>query len=117
MSWNGTPVMGCTEIQKFLEKLPPSTHIISSLDSQPLHGKNSFKCHPFLPEPIHQKYIFIIEEAIKGQKTIMVVVVGTVRYEKKDSKPFLQNFLVTAQETKWKIASDCFRFQEPQGQS
>ena len=52
------------------------------------------------------------DDAIKGQKTIMVVVVGTARHEKNESKPFLQNFLVTVQETKWKIASDCFRYQE-----
>jgi NTF2-related export protein 1/2 len=44
----------------------------------------------------------------------MVVVAGTARYDKNETKSFLQNFLVTVQETKWKIASDCFRYQEVQ---
>ncbi len=40
--WNGTSVTGNTDIQSFLEKLPPSEHQIISLDAQPLHGKFQF---------------------------------------------------------------------------
>ena len=54
----------------------------------------------------------VTEEAIKGQSTIMVVVAGIVRFEEKPSQPFCQNFLITAQETKWKVVSDCLRFQK-----
>ena len=36
--WNGNSVMGCMEIQQFLEKLPASEHHIVSLDAQPMHG-------------------------------------------------------------------------------
>ncbi len=52
------------------------------------------------------------EEAIKGQSTVMAVVAGAVRFEKKPSQPFCQNFLFTAQGTKWKVVSDCLRFQQ-----
>ena len=36
--WNGTSVVGNTEIQKFLEKLPTSEHNIMCLDAQPIMG-------------------------------------------------------------------------------
>lgn len=52
------------------------------------------------------------EEAIKGQSTVMTVVAGVVRFEKKPAQPFSQNFLITAQGTKWKVVSDCLRFQQ-----
>ncbi|XP_046452224.1 NTF2-related export protein 1-like [Daphnia pulex] len=87
--WNGSSVAGNMVIQAFLEKLPVSDHQIVSLDAQPVH-----------------------DEAIKGQSTIMVTVAGIVRYEKKPAQPFCQDFLITAQESKWKVVSDCLRFQK-----
>ncbi|KAK4008260.1 NTF2-related export protein 1 [Daphnia magna] len=87
--WNGNSVSGNMQIQSFLEKLPASDHQIVSLDAQPIH-----------------------EEAIKGQPTVMAVVAGIVRFEKKPAQPFCQNFLITAQDTKWKVVSDCLRFQQ-----
>lgn len=54
----------------------------------------------------------ITDEAIKGQSTIMVTVAGIVRYEKKPAQPFCQDFLITAQESKWKVVCDCLRFQK-----
>ncbi|EFX71857.1 hypothetical protein DAPPUDRAFT_308659 [Daphnia pulex] len=87
--WNGSSVSGNLVIQAFLEKLPVSDHQIVSLDAQPVH-----------------------DEAIKGQSTIMVTVAGIVRYEKKPAQPFCQDFLITAQESKWKVVSDCLRFQK-----
>ncbi|XP_046651063.1 NTF2-related export protein 1-like [Daphnia pulicaria] len=87
--WNGSSVAGNMVIQAFLEKLPVSDHQIISLDAQPVH-----------------------DEAIKGQSTIMVTVAGIVRYEKKPAQPFCQDFLITAQESKWKVVSDCLRFQK-----
>ncbi len=87
--WNGTSVAGSTDIQKFLEKLPSSEHNITSLDAQP-----------------------IIEEAIQNQNTVLIVVAGTVSFNKKPLVPFSQNFVVTAQEGKWKVVSDSLRFQQ-----
>ena len=39
---------------------------------------------------------------------------GTVHYSQHDrrTKPFIQNFLLTAQGDHWKVATDTFRFQE-----
>jgi hypothetical protein len=42
----------------------------------------------------------------------MVTVAGIVRYEKKPAQPFRQDFLITAQESKWKVVCDCLRFQK-----
>jgi len=53
-----------------------------------------------------------VDDAIKGQQTVMVVVAGNVRYENKSPAHFTQNFLITAQDAKWKVVSDCLRFQE-----
>lgn len=55
--------------------------------------------------------ISIAEEAIQNQNTLLVVAAGTVKFDKKPSQPFCQNFLVTAVGTKWKVVSDCLRFQ------
>lgn len=107
--WNGTSVVGCAEIQQFLEKLPSSEHHVMSLDAQPLHGT-------YLSIEGMRAVSFILmnftEEAIKGQNTVMIVVAGNVRFEKKPAQGFCQNFLVTAQGTKWKVVSDCLRFQQ-----
>lgn len=56
--------------------------------------------------------VTLTEEAIQGQKTVMVIVVGNVKLAKKPGKTFCQNFIITAQGDKWKIVSDCLRFQE-----
>jgi len=89
--WNGNPVTGNEEIQKYLEKLPASEHTLLSVDTQPIY-----------------------EEAIQNQNTLLVVAAGTVKFDKKPSQPFCQNFLVTAVGTKWKVVSDCLRFQQAQ---
>lgn len=93
LAWNGNKVEGSTEIQKFfLERLPSDTfHQIHSLDAQPIED------------------IFV-----GGQTTVLVQVGGTVSYSQSDrrSKPFQQNFLLTAQGDHWKVATDTFRLQE-----
>lgn len=40
--WNGHTLFGKEAVVKFLEELPSTQHNISSLDSQPLLGKNTF---------------------------------------------------------------------------
>ncbi len=88
-------ILGLENIQKFvLEQLPSTEHTTSSLDAQP-----------------------VLAEAVGGQQTIAVQVAGAVKYENKRSKPFQQNFLLTAVDGKWKIASQVFRHQEPSAAS
>ena len=58
------------------------------------------------------------EQATQGQTTLLVVTGGTVKFEGNKQRFFNQNFLLTAQASTnndqpvWKIASDCFRFQD-----
>lgn len=64
------------------------------------------------------KFYSLIEQATQGQTTLLVVTGGTVKFEGNKLRFFNQNFLLTAQATPnsdqpvWKIASDCFRFQD-----
>jgi len=53
--------------------------------------------------------------AVGNQLTFLILVCGFVKFQEKISRPFQQNFMITAQGDKWKIASDCFRLQEPVG--
>ena len=76
--------------QFYLDKVPSSSHQITSFDAQP-----------------------VLESAVNGQTTVSVMVAGTVRYQDKRTKPFQQTFLLTAQGDKWKVATDTFRYQEP----
>jgi len=56
------------------------------------------------------------EQATQSQTTVLVVTCGTVKFDGNKQRYFNQNFLLTAQATSnstvWKIASDCFRFQD-----
>lgn len=38
LSWNGNGVCGSDRVQKFYIDLPPSDHVISALDAQPIIG-------------------------------------------------------------------------------
>ncbi|XP_076056709.1 NTF2-related export protein 1 isoform X2 [Oratosquilla oratoria] len=84
--WNGNSTNGAENIQKFYEELPASEHNISCIDSQPVN--------------------------VAEQSTIMVFVSGFVTFQERKT-PFQQTFLITAQDDKWKVVSDCFRFQAP----
>ncbi|XP_050308929.1 NTF2-related export protein [Anthonomus grandis grandis] len=90
LSWNGNGVKGNDRIQKFIIDLPASDHALVTLDAQP-----------------------VLDIATSGQLTFIIQATGTVKYQEKTPKTFQQNFVVTAQGDKWKIASDCFRIQEP----
>ncbi|KAF4527751.1 hypothetical protein B566_EDAN013159 [Ephemera danica] len=50
--------------------------------------------------------------AVGGNITLNLLVAGLVRYSDLRPTPFTQDFMITAQEDKWKIVSDCFRLQE-----
>ncbi|XP_038631610.1 NTF2-related export protein 2 [Scyliorhinus canicula] len=91
--WNGNAISGHQALTEFFEMLPSSDFQINILDCQPVH-----------------------EQATQGQTTVLVVTCGTVKFEGNKQRYFNQNFLLTAQvtpqNTVWKIASDCFRFQD-----
>ncbi|XP_053420215.1 NTF2-related export protein 2-like [Nycticebus coucang] len=91
--WNGNVVTGLDALTNFFEMLPSSEFQVNMLDCQPVH-----------------------EQATQSQTTVLVVTSGTVKFDGNKQHYFNQNFLLTAQSsptnTVWKIASDCFRFQD-----
>ncbi|XP_004769094.1 NTF2-related export protein 2 isoform X1 [Mustela lutreola] len=91
--WNGNVVTGLEALTNFFEMLPSSEFQVNMLDCQPVH-----------------------EQATQAQTTVLVVTSGTVKFDGNKQHYFNQNFLLTAQSTPtntvWKIASDCFRFQD-----
>uniref|UniRef100_A0A8D2D7E8 NTF2 domain-containing protein n=1 Tax=Sciurus vulgaris TaxID=55149 RepID=A0A8D2D7E8_SCIVU len=91
--WNGNVVTGLDALSKFFEMLPSSEFQVNMLDCQPVH-----------------------EQATQSQTTVLVVTSGIVKFDGNKQHYFNQNFLLTAQSTPnstvWKIASDCFRFQD-----
>ena len=89
MTWNGNPIEGIQNIQKFcLERIPKSSTFVQSLDAQPVH-----------------------DSAVGGQTTVLVTVAGTVKYGHTQPVNFQQNFLITAKDSKWKVVTDTFRSQ------
>lgn len=91
--WNGNVVSGQAALANFFDGLPSSEFQVNMLDCQPVH-----------------------EQATQAQTTVLVVTSGTVKFDGNKQHFFNQNFLLTAQSTPnstvWKIASDCFRFQD-----
>ncbi|XP_042543317.1 NTF2-related export protein 2-like [Dipodomys spectabilis] len=91
--WNGNVVTGLEDLANFFEMLPTSEFQVNMLDCQPVHG-----------------------QATQAQSTVLVVTSGTVKFDGNRQHYFNQNFLLTTQPTPrstvWKIASDCFRFQD-----
>ncbi|XP_060105593.1 NTF2-related export protein 2 [Heteronotia binoei] len=91
--WNGNAVSGQEALAEFFETLPSSEFQVTLFDCQPVH-----------------------EQATLNHATILVVTCGTVKFDGSKLRFFNQNFLLTAQTTNsntvWKIASDCFRFQD-----
>ncbi|KAJ8282098.1 hypothetical protein COCON_G00046170 [Conger conger] len=93
--WNGNAISGQDALGEFFESLPSSEFQVHTLDCQPVH-----------------------EQATQGQTTLLVVTAGSVKFDGNKQRYFNQNFLLTAQASPssdqpvWKIASDCFRFQD-----
>ncbi|EDW62769.2 NTF2-related export protein [Drosophila virilis] len=90
LTWNGNGALGREPIEKQFLDLPPSRHQLTTLDSQP-----------------------ILDPAVGDQITYMVLGSGTVKYAEHPTCIFQQSFVITAENDKWKIASDCYRLQEP----
>lgn len=89
MSWNGNGVQGNQQIKKFYEELPNCETTVNCVDAQAL-----------------------IEEIALKQTTIVVLVLGAIRFDNKPMRTFQQNFMLTVQNGNWNVVTDCFRFQE-----
>ncbi|KFO37810.1 NTF2-related export protein 1 [Fukomys damarensis] len=91
--WCGNAVSGQESLSEFFEMLPSSEFQINVVDCQTVH-----------------------DEATPSQTTVLVVICRSVKFEGNKQPDFHQNFILTAQpspnNTVWKIASDCFRFQD-----
>ncbi|EAT34235.1 AAEL013497-PA [Aedes aegypti] len=83
--WNGNDANGKDNIQKYFQELPRSEHIINTLDAQP------------------------IIDAVSSQLTFIIQVPGTANFQDNPTERFQKS---TAQDDKWKFASDCFRLQD-----
>ncbi|XP_014246964.1 NTF2-related export protein [Cimex lectularius] len=88
--WNGNGTTGKDEIGKFLMELPVSEHKLFSLDAQK-----------------------ISDATLPNKLAFLIKVTGTVKYQGKIARSFTQSFVITNQDAKWKIVSDCFRLQDP----
>lgn len=85
--YNGNGFNGIDAISKFIKEMPDTVHHITTIDAQP-----------------------ILDES--AGRTILIQISGTVKIGGQRSKAFQQTFTVTAQNSKWKIVTDCFRLQE-----
>lgn len=63
-------------------------------------------------ETIPYLYICPLDSVTNGQTSIMVVAGGKVRFQGNKTFPFNENFVLTSQQGKWKIASNTFRYFE-----
>ncbi|KAH8318306.1 hypothetical protein KR074_002046 [Drosophila pseudoananassae] len=88
-SWNGNGATGREMIERYFLELPNSSHQLGTLDAQP-----------------------ILDSAVGNQLTYLVMASGTVKFADQTIRNFQQSFIVTAENDKWKIASDCYRLQE-----
>ncbi|XP_014292312.1 NTF2-related export protein isoform X2 [Halyomorpha halys] len=86
--WNGTGTTGKEAIGKFLIDLPVSEHSLWSLDAQR------------------------VLDQVSNKLAFLIKVTGSVKFSARGTKPFTQTFMITTQDDKWKIVSDCYRFQE-----
>lgn len=85
--YNGNGIAGVEHITKFIQDMPASEHSITTVDAQPILD-------------------------ISAGRSLLIQISGTVKYEnQKQSQAFQQSFLITAQDSKWKIVSDTFRLQ------
>ena len=108
MTWNGNPIEGIQNIQKFcLDNIPKTSTYVQSLGTifnfiilQKMPDDLLFSD----AQPVH-------DSAVSGQTTVLVTVAGTVKYGHSQPVGFQQNFLITAKEAKWKVVTDTFRSQ------
>ena len=55
----------------------------------------------------------LLGSAVGNKLAYVIKTAGNVSFQGRQPRPFQQNFIITAEGDKWKIVSDCFRFQEP----
>ncbi|XP_012374469.3 NTF2-related export protein 2-like [Dasypus novemcinctus] len=95
LMWNGKPILGQKALNEFFTSLPASSFHVSAVDCQPVR-------HPEMNDQV--------------QIRVLVVVCGTVKFEGKPQRNFHQTFILkqlpSSENTKWKIAHGCFRFQD-----
>lgn len=85
--WNGNDLRGSNDvIIKFIVDLPPTEHDIRSIDAQLIQNDNF------------------------PQNSVMITVVGTVKYKNNQTYNFHQFFIIIAKDNVWKVVSDVFRF-------
>lgn len=89
LSWNGHGSKGADAIVKYIFELPPCDHELCSLDVQR-----------------------IAPDAVQNQIAYLISTSGKVRYKGMRKAGFNQNFIISAEGSKWKIISDVFRLQE-----
>ncbi|KAK0426304.1 hypothetical protein QR680_009635 [Steinernema hermaphroditum] len=83
--WNGTPVEGCDEIQAFWEKMPGTTHRMSSLDAQKM--------------------------GVPAMDAIVVVATGNVTFDGAAGVHcFSHSFVLEKEDGVYKARSDQYRF-------
>lgn len=91
LSWNGNGAQGRATIERFFMELPSSSHQVTTFDAQP-----------------------VLDAVVGDQSTHVVLVGGTVKFiEQSMRRNFQQSFVITKENGKWKIVSDCYRLQEP----
>ncbi|KAH8280552.1 hypothetical protein KR018_009799, partial [Drosophila ironensis] len=88
-SWNGNGATGRDMIERYFVELPSSIHQMLTLDAQP-----------------------IMDPLVANQLTYLIMTSGTVKFVDHAMCNFQQSFIVTAENDKWKIASDCYRLQQ-----
>ena len=72
--WNGNGTVGIDLIQKFYDGLPPTEQTLTSLESQP-----------------------VLDVAGSNQLTFLTLICVFVKFQEEISRPFQQNFMITAQ--------------------
>ena len=105
MLWNGNAYTGSSQISAFYQALPPSEHVLHSVDCQPVPGNwNMYvtrcTCNIFLLD-------------ITGeQSTVIVTCEGEVQYEGSNSQSeiFSHHFVLKKVGDVWKVINDTFRF-------
>ncbi|CAL8119220.1 unnamed protein product [Orchesella dallaii] len=87
MIWDGNPVLGRDQIQKFIEHLPSLTFSLNAMDTHPASVL-----------------------AVGPRKAYFIKIAGMYRVSGPGcQKQFSQDIIVTAEGDKWRIASDIFR--------
>lgn len=86
--WNGNPYMGSSEISSFYQTLPPSEHVLHTVDCQP------------------------VPDIAGEQSTVIVTCEGEVQYEGSNnpSEIFSHHFILKKVGDIWKVTNDTFRF-------